>query len=167
MNIRPLARVDLLLQRAFKRPVLVQDDGQFPIARADDQINVPGDRLLQSFARVGDGADFANHRLFQDVHPIILDLVKQPFLAADVVVKPGFGEANGFGNILHGSAGESLFVEHPRRNAANLAASFVGVCGLLHKQVGRSPLGAARVYHKEQWRVTCGLWRAATIARET
>src|SRR6266567_8051307 len=49
-NVGSLARVDFSPQSAFERPVLVQDDGDLQISRADNQVDMTGNGLSQLFA---------------------------------------------------------------------------------------------------------------------
>ena len=120
-NIGSLARVDLSPKSAFEGPVLVQDNGNLQISRADNQVDMTGNGLSQLFARVADGLNLSQNRLIQDIHPVVHDFIEQAVLAFDVVIQTGLSEVHRLGDVLHGCAVIALFIEHSSRNPAYLA----------------------------------------------
>ena len=132
LDVRLLARVDLLAQRPRERAVLVQDDRNLPVARAHDQVDVADDGLAKLFAGIVDGFDFFEHGLVQDVHAVVHDFIEEAVLAPHVVIDPGLGQVDRLGDVLHGGAVVSLFVEDARRDAADFPELVLRLCLLRH-----------------------------------
>src|SRR5439155_23925612 len=76
-----------------------------------------------------DGEDLVQYLLLEDVHPVVLDLEEQVFLAADVLVQTGLGEAAGVGDVLDRGPLVALLADDASGGLENRVASPLGVVG--------------------------------------
>src|SRR5579859_6465780 len=99
MDVLALARVDFFMERSFERPIFVEDNRDFKVARPHNQVDVADDRLSELFTGVGNILDFIENRLLQDVHAVVHDFVEEVVLTYDVMIQTGFSKAHGIGDF--------------------------------------------------------------------
>src|SRR5581483_847259 len=126
VDIFLLPGIHTLAQCGRKRMIFMQDDGDLPVAGADDQLNVQSDQRPQPFFRIGNFTYGGEDTFLGDVHGMIHDVEEDLILAAEVVVKASLAELQRPRDVIHRGGIVAPLTKQSRGGAENLLAGTVG-----------------------------------------
>ncbi len=84
--------------------VFVQHHGNFPVPRAEHDLNVQPNQGAQALFRIGDAANRIEHTLLGDLHGVVHDLVQDFVFTLKVMIEAAFAQLERGGNVVHGGS---------------------------------------------------------------
>src|SRR5437588_1294248 len=111
MDVLLLASVDALAQPGRQGMIFMENYGDLPVARSQDQLDVQANQRSQTLLGIRQGAHRRQHPRLRDFHGVIHDVEENLVLAAKMMVEPAFAELERRGNIVHGSGVVPLLAE--------------------------------------------------------